>query len=173
MFKLFLNTNHIQGSVNSKIKLGLFYKDELVSLMSFGSLRKSMGQKSTEGYYEMLRFCNKLNTIVIGGASRLFNYFIKKYNPIKVISYADRSWSNGNLYEKLGFQLEHKTKPNYYYVIDDMRKYRFGFRKDVLIKNGADPTKTEHQIMLEKNIYRIYDSGNLKYNYKNNYLYDM
>lgn len=173
MFKLFLNTNHIQGSVNSKIKLGLFYKDELVSLMSFGSIRKSMGQKSTEGYYEMLRFCNKLNTIVIGGASRLFNYFIKKYNPIKVISYADRSWSNGNLYEKLGFQLEHKTKPNYYYVIDDMRKYRFGFRKDVLIKNGADPTKTEHQIMLEKNIYRIYDSGNLKYNYKNNYLYDM
>lgn len=161
----FLNKNHLQGFIGSKIKIGLFHKGELVSLMTFGNLRKSMGQRSSDGKYEMLRFCNKLNTNVVGGASRLFKYFIENYKPLEIISYADRSWSQGKLYEKLGFKLICKTQPNYYYVIDGIRKHRFGFRKDKLIKEGTDPNKSEHEIMLDKKIYRIYDSGHLKFNY--------
>ena len=167
LIREFLEKNHLQGFVGSKIKIGLFYNEELVSLMTYGAQRKAMGQKAKDGIYEMLRFCNKLNTNVIGGASRLFKYFIEQYKPIEVISYADRSWSQGDLYEKLGFNLVHKTDPNYYYVIDGIRKYRFNFRKDKLIKEGADPTKTEHEIMLERDIFRIYDSGQLKYSYQN------
>jgi len=125
-----------------------------------------MGQKSEEGSYEMLRFCNKLNINVVGGASKLFKYFIKKFSPIEVISYADRSWSQGNLYEKLGFELHSKTRPNYYYVINGVRNHRFNFRKDKLVKEGFDQSKTEHEIMLERKIYRIYDSGQLKYIFK-------
>jgi len=168
LIRKFLDENHLQGNVSSKIKIGLFYNDELVSLMTFGKLRKFMGQISKEGTYEMLRFCNKLNTNVVGGASRLFKYFIEKYVPLEIISYADRSWSQGDLYEKLGFKLEHKTRPNYYYVINGIRNYRFNFRKDKLIKEGFDPSKTEHEIMLERKIYRIYDSGQLKYIFKTN-----
>ena len=163
----FLNINHIQGFIGGQIKLGLFFSDELVSLMTFGKQRKSMGIKSENDTYEMLRFCNKLNTTVIGGASKLFKYFINNYNPVEIISYADRSWSQGELYQKLGFELVHKTPPNYYYVIDGIRKYRFLFRKDVLIKQGYDPNKTEREIMLERKIYRIYDSGSLKFIWKN------
>jgi hypothetical protein len=161
----FLEQNHLQGFIGSKIKIGLFYNDELVSLMTFGNLRKSLGQKSTENSYEMLRFCNKLNTNIIGGASKLFKYFLEKYNPKEIISYADRSWSTGDLYEKLGFKFIHKTNPNYYYVIDRKRYHRFNFRKNKLIKDGANPNKTEHEIMLEKGIFRIYDSGSLKYQF--------
>lgn len=161
----FLNNNHIQGYVGSKIKIGLFYNEELISIMTFGNLRKSMGQESKENTYEILRFCNKLNINVVGGASKLFNFFIKNYNPKEVISYADRSWSNGNLYTKLGFILEHKTKPNYYYIINGIRKYRFNFRKDKLVKKGYDSNKSEHEIMLEKEIFRIYDSGSFKFKY--------
>jgi len=159
----FLQNNHMQGFVGSNIKLGLFFENELVSIMTFGNLRKSMGQKSKNREYELLRFCNKKNLIVVGGASRLFKYFLNNYNPIKITTYADKSWSTGNMYEKLGFNLISQTKPNYYYIIDGLRKYRFNYRKDKLIKNGSDPNKTEHEIMLEKNIYRIYDSGSLKY----------
>ena len=166
LIREFLEKNHLQGFVGSKIKIGLFYNEELVSLMTFGSFRVSMGQKSTEGTYEMLRFCNKLNTNVIGGASRLFKYFINQYKPIEVISYADRSWSSGDLYEKLEFKLIHKTKPNYYYIVNRIKKYRFLFKKDTLIKEGADSNKSEHEIMLDRKIYRIYDSGHLKYSYK-------
>ncbi len=163
LIKEFLENNHLQGFVGSKIKIGLFYENDLVSLMTFGNLRKTMNSKSDNNQYEMLRFCNKLNTNVIGGASKLFNYFIKTYNPKQVISYADRSYSNGDLYEQLGFKLQDITAPNYYYVIDGIRKYRFGFRKDILIKEGYDPSKTEHEIMLERKIYRIYNSGNYKF----------
>jgi len=163
----FLNINHIQGFVGSKFKIGLFYDNELVSLMTFGSLRVSMGQDSVDGSYEMLRFCNKLNTNVIGGASRLFKYFFDKYKPIEIISYADRSWSIGELYLKLGFKLIHKTKPNYYYIVDGIRRHRFNFRKDKLVKEGADPNKTEHEIMLERGLFRIYDSGSYKFQFLN------
>ena len=45
----FLEENHIQGNVNSKIRIGLFYNDELVSLMTFGSLRKNLGPDSKGG----------------------------------------------------------------------------------------------------------------------------
>ncbi len=63
---------------------------------------------------------------------------------------------------------------NYYYtkvvvVFFDWfykKYYRFNFRKDILIKKGYAPNKTEHEIMLDRKIYRIYDSGNLKYIFK-------
>jgi hypothetical protein len=162
----FLNQNHIQGFVGSKIKIGLFYDNQLVSLMTFGDRRVAMGKKSTnQDEYELLRFCNKLNTYVIGGASKLFKYFINNYKPKEITTYADRSFSQGKLYETLGFNFIEKTKPNYYYIIDGVRHHRFNFRKDRLIKEGFDPNRTEHEIMLERKIYRIYDSGNLKFNY--------
>jgi hypothetical protein len=166
LIRSFLEDNHIQGFIGSQVKIGLFYDNELVSLMTFGKQRKNMGIKSEIDTFELLRFCNKLNTNVVGGASKLFNHFIKNYNPKEIITYADRSWSNGNLYKQLGFELVHKTQPNYYYIVDGIRKNRFNYRKDILIKDGFDPNKSEHEIMLERKIYRIYDSGHLKFIWK-------
>jgi len=168
LIKKFLDKNHIQGFVGSKVKIGLFYDNELVSLMNFGKKRKALNSSSKEGEYELLRFCNKSNTSVIGGASKLFNYFIRNFNPLEITTYADRSHSQGNLYEKLGFGFIHKTVSNYYYVIDGNRKHRFNYRKDKLIRDGYDCNMTEHEIMLSRNIYRIYDSGSLKYIYNRN-----
>jgi len=132
--------------------------------MTFGNRRISMGKKTTnENEYELLRYCNKLNTNVVGGASKLFKYFLKNYNLSEIITYADRTHSKGKLYEMLGFTYIGKTQPNYYYIINGIRKHRFNFRKDLLVKQGFDKNKTEHQIMIDRKIYRIYDSGNLKY----------
>jgi len=161
--KEFLENNHLQGYVASSTKIGLFYNDELVSLMTFGKKRRIMNSVGVDGVYEMYRFCNKLNFNIIGGASKLFKYFIKMYKPIEILSYADRSYSNGNLYKQLGFKFVGATSPNYFYVVNRRRKYRFGFRKSILIKDGYDPNKSEREIMLERKIYRIYNSGNLKY----------
>lgn len=162
----FLNSNHLQGFVGSKVKLGLFYDNELVSLMTFGKKRLIMGNKSTKlGEYEMLRFCNKLNTSVIGGASKLLKYFINNYQPKSILTFADRRYSNGDLYEQLGFNKIGNTIPNYWYfkAHEYIRYYRFKFRKDILIKKGFDSTKTEKEIMIERKYYRIYDCGNVKY----------
>jgi hypothetical protein len=160
----FLEHNHIQGFIGSKVKVGLFYENELVSLMTFGKRRVSMGKKiSQEGEYELLRFCSRLDTNVVGGANKLFKYFKENYRPKFITTYADRSWSTGGLYYNLGLKFKGKTDPNYYYIIDGLRYHRFGFRKDVLVKEGYDSNKTEHEIMLDRGIYRIYDSGNLKF----------
>ena len=157
----FLNDNHIQGMVGSSINLGLYYNNELVSLMTFGRKRLALGnKKSNNDEYELIRFCNKLNTSVVGGASRLLNHFIKTYKPIEILSYADKRWSNGNLYKKMGFIEVKSTSPNYFYVINKKRKNRFEFRKDILVKDGFDPNKTEFQIMEDRGIPRIYDVGN-------------
>jgi very-short-patch-repair endonuclease len=163
----FLKSNHLQGTIGSSMKLGLFYENELISVMTFGKKRAALGNKERkEGEYELLRFCNRLNTNVIGAASKLFKYFINKYEPCEILTFADRCWSNGKIYEKLGFELIGETKPNYFYIIDGIRKHRFGFRKDILVKEGYDPNKTEIQIMEERGINRVFDSGHLKFIYK-------
>ena len=162
----FLNENHIQGFIGSNIKIGLYYKNELVSIMTFGKKRLSLGSKfSQEGEYELIRFCNKLNTTVIGGASKLLKYFIKNYNPNTILTFADRRYSNGHFYEKIGFDFINKTKPNYWYFKKNelIRHHRFNFRKDVLISMGFVPSKSEREIMIERKYLRVYDCGNLKY----------
>ena len=129
--------------------------------MTFGKGRIALGGNSNQ--FELLRFCNKLETIVIGGADKLLKYFIKTYNPKEIISYADRRWSQGGLYDKLNFIKTHNSQPNYWYIINNQREYRFGYRKSILVKKGFNPNKTEHQIMLDRKIYRIYDCGNIAY----------
>ena len=156
---IFLNENHIQGAVGSKINLGLYYNDELVSIMTFGK-RPILNYSE----YELIRFCNKLNTSVIGGASRLLKYFINTYKPNEVISYADRRWSTGNLYEKLGFHFKTNTKVNWFVINQGKRKHRVKYQKHKLIQMGFDKNKTAHKICLENNLYRIYDCGTKKYN---------
>lgn len=166
--KMFFNENHIQGNVNASIIYGLKYNDDIVAMMSFGGLRKNMGQNNTNGSFEMLRFCNKQGYNIIGGASKLFKHFIKNNNPNEIISYADRRWSNGNLYEKIGFSYSHKSEPSYFYVINGERKNRFGYRKDILIsKYGCSPTDTEHNFCFSQGWYRIYDCGTKVYKWKN------
>ena len=158
LVKCFLQKNYISGYVPSNIKIGLFHNNELISLMLFKIKNKK---------YEFLCFCNKLNNDCVDVAEDLFNYFLTKYNPNEIIAYADRCISNGRLYEKLKFKYIEKTTPNYYYIINGVRKCRYNYKKMKLIKQGFDLNKSEHEIMLERKIYRIYDSGKIKYIWKN------
>lgn len=163
MSKNFLDENHIQGNVNSKVKLGLFYHDDLVSIMTFSKGRIIMGGNKDE--WELTRFCNLKETIVVGAASKLFQHFIKNYQYNKIISYSDIRIFNGEMYKSLGFEYVSQSKPNYWYVKNGVRHYRFNFRKNVLVKEGYDKSKTEREIMFERKYYRIYDCGNIRWEY--------
>lgn len=159
----FLNKNHIQGFVGSKIKIGLYYNDSLVSLMCFDQFegRKKMG----DGEYNLNRFCNLLNTNVVGGSSKLITFFIKNYNPKRIISYADKDWSVGDLYYKLGFKLIKETNPDYKYIVGNVRTNKSKFRKSNLKTN-----LTESQEMIKKGIGKIYDCGKIKFEINENQL---
>jgi hypothetical protein len=112
----FLEENHLQGFVESQVALGLYYNEELVSLMTF---RKTQ----TNADWELLRFASKLNTNIIGGASKLFKYFTDKHSGT-VVSYSDRRYSNENMYSKLGFVFSHNSAPNYFYFKDNLKLKR-------------------------------------------------
>ena len=164
---IFLDNNHIQGRSSASIKLGLYYNDELVSLMTFSSPRINMGAKQHKQQWELVRFCSKLNTRIVGGASKLFNYFIKTYNPISMVSFSMNDISDGNLYDKLGF-IKECENISYWYIEPHTNKryHRASFSKQMIIKKGWKDSKegwTEYEIMDEKGYYRIYDAGQTKW----------
>lgn len=156
----FLNANHIQGDCVSKHNIGLYYKDELVCLMTFG--KRNIGQ-NTDKHIELLRFCNKLDTRVIGGSSRLLKYFEKIYKPESLLSYADRRYSNGGMYKKLGFTFDHFSIPGYWYIHRTRNefKHRSNFMKHKLkdLLKKYDENLTEYENMFNNGYEKIWDCG--------------
>ena len=165
----FLNETHIQGEDKSKIKIGAYYDNLLVAVMTFGHKRLALGNTPTLDEYELIRFATCKT--VIGIAGKLLNYFVKNYNPTKIISYADRRWSQGNLYKQLGFEKISNGVPNYWYIDNSFnRVHRFNFRKNVLNEKlkTFDATLTEWENMQLNEYDRIWDCGSLKYVWKPN-----
>ena len=162
--KSYLNENHLQGYCNYLYAYGLCNeKNEVYSIMTFG---KSRFDKNIE--YELLRFCNLKNTSVIGGASKLLKYFERINDPKSLISYAKRDWSQGKIYEKLGFVFKHNTEPSIFWVdskkitIHSRQKFQKHKLKD--IPNFDFNEKLTADENLFKNGYRKYfDSGNKVY----------
>ena len=152
----FLNNNHIQGRVNSCLRLGLYYNEELVSIMTFDHFEGRNRMLDSE--WNLNRFCNLINTNVVGGASKLFKYFIKNYLPKKVISYADKDWSIGDLYHKLGFNLINESLPDYKYLVNGVRVHKSRYKK-----SKTKTTLTETQYALENDLLKIYDCGKIKF----------
>jgi hypothetical protein len=152
----FLDTNHIQGARNSKIRLGLYYNDELVSLMTFNS--PSVNSKNNYEW-ELSRFCSLANYNVTGGASKLFKHFIKTYNPKSIISYSDIAKTRGRLYETLGFEFSHISNPLYCWTHRKDVLSRQQCMKKHLIRRGFDGNKTEDEIMYSLHYNKIYDCG--------------
>jgi hypothetical protein len=146
----FLEENHIQSKVSSVLKLGLFYGGNLVSLMTFDHFEGRKLMPSNE--WNLSRFCSILNTSVIGGASKLLNYFIVNYNPFRIVSYADKDWSDGKLYETLNFIKVSDGSPDYKYIVNKKRLHKSRFRK-------SRTNISESNLDLLK----IYDCGKLKF----------
>jgi hypothetical protein len=162
--KEFLKANHLQGNCMSSKRIGLYFNGSLVSLMTFGKPRRATGGANNTGM-ELIRFCSKNGISVVGGASKLFKHFVKSYDGM-IYSYSDKSRNSGGVYETLGFELVGETGPNYYYVVDGERRHRFNYRKDLLVKEGYDSSLSEHEIMFDRGIFRIYDCGSSKWIYK-------
>jgi hypothetical protein len=159
--KQFFELNHIQGHANSSIAIGLYYEDQLVSLMSFSKPNFAKGQLYRQDYWELLRFSSILNTSVMGAAGKLVKFFIKNYNPIQILSFADRRWSQGNLYKTLGFSNHGNTALNYWYinVREGRRIHRYKLRKN----SSDNPALTEYQNRLNQGYLRIWDCGSSKW----------
>jgi hypothetical protein len=163
-YKKFVVDNHIQGMDNPSVIYGLKYGDEIVSVMSFCKSRFDRKYQ-----YELSRFCNVLNTSVIGAASRLFKHFIDTHKPTSVVSYSDRRYFSGEIYMKMGMLFVGNSPPNYYYIVDGYQnvKNRMSFQKHKLkrILPIFDNNISEWENMKLNGFDRIWDCGNSKWVY--------
>ncbi len=163
----FIKKYHIQGRTSDAIRLGMYHQGDLVAVMSFSKPSLSKGQKGSIDVFELSRFCSSKH--IVGGASKLLEHFKRNYKWTEIYTYADKRWSEGNVYEQLGFKHDSLTKPNYWYFnINELgikRKHRFNYRKDRLptFFPGCDMSRTEWEIMQLNGYDRIWDCGNIKY----------
>jgi len=167
--KTFLNANHIQGYTSSTVYLGAFYGDRLIAVMTFKN-----GTVKNKGW-DLTRFATDINLRCPGVGSKLFRYFIRKYNPYIVFSFADRRWTlsqENNVYTKMGFHVDRITKPDYRYYNEKVDRYKRVHKmtmnkKSLSKKYGFPLSMTELEMARELGYDRIWDCGLIKYVYIN------
>lgn len=148
--KLFNENNHLQGHRNAQITYGLFYKGELVQLMSFSKAKYNKNLQGSNDW-EIIRSCQKLNTIVVGGVQKLFKHFVGENTPSSVFSYCDFNKFDGNSYESLGMNFVGYTGPDLWWVLE--------FAPDVVVPRN--PSK--HSELKEMAVAQIWGAGSKKF----------
>ena len=161
-YKIFLEINHIQGYANSKIKLGMFYNDKLISVLGMGKSRFKNNET------EIIRYCSLLNYQITGGLAKFLAYIKNNYQFENIISYIDLRYFDGSSYIKNGFMLDSITYPNYYYFYNNNNNFtlynRIQFQKHKLKDKLEifDEKLSEYENMLNNGYLRIFDAGNYK-----------
>jgi hypothetical protein len=160
----FVDKNHIQGYVTSTLSIGLIYEGELVSVIQFQNGNNRTGVND----WIISRFCSKLNTNVVGGFTKLLNFFEKKYDWKNIITYSDNSYSNGALYEMNNFSLIKENRSDYFIYYCGIKYNKSWGMKNKIIKRFPNFNFTmdmKESEMLNKipDLLKIYDSGKKKW----------
>lgn len=154
--KEFLQEYHIQGYIPAKINIGLYYNNDLISLLTFGKSRFNKGYD-----WEILRYVNKSGYSIVGGFAKMLKYFRGKYLG-SIITYSDRRYFDGGVYLNNGFKKLNPSNPNYYYTDYKSRYSRQQFQKhklkDKIELFNEDFTEWENMQMNGWD--RIWDCGN-------------
>lgn len=156
---LFLDENHIQGKCGSNIRLGLFYNDNLVQIMTFGKPRFNKKYD-----FELLRLCSLRGYCVVGGASKLFKFFRENYKG-SVISYCNLRYSYGNIYKTLGFTQLSINEPSYFYSknFEVLSRYQCQKHKLKNFLENFDENLTESENMINNGYLKVFDSGSITF----------
>ena len=163
--KQFIEENHIQGNCRGQLLfLGLVMNNELYQVMSFGKPRYS---KSHD--VELLRLCTKQGYTVLGGASKLFKFFVDMYGVSNIVSYCDISKFDGKVYENIGMNLLRQTPPQEIWskgskhITANLLRQR-GF--DQLFNTKFGKGTNNEKLMLEHGWLPIYDCGMKVFEYR-------
>lgn len=158
----YLMAYHLQGKCNNQtIRLGLYHDNQLVSLMTFGVARYN---KKYE--YELLRYCASHN--VVGGAEKLFKYFVGNYKPISIISYCDTSKFSGKVYDTLEFSLDTINSPScHWYSVKEDKHITDNLLRmqgyDRLFKESHGKGTSNEELILARGYLPVYDCGQATY----------
>lgn len=159
--RTFCNLNHLQGYAASSARIALAHNNEILAVMTFAKPRFR-----DDCEFEMIRFCTKLGTTIVGGASKLYSHFLKTYSPKSMVSYANLRYSTGCVYKQLGLTLDSISEPSYTYMKPRSKISRYQAQKHLLPKllgDRFDPLKSETDNMVAAGYNKVYDCGNAVY----------
>jgi hypothetical protein len=146
----FLNKNHLMGAYRAAKYIGLYNKEELISLIGYKKLKNNG--------IDISRFCNKINTSVAGGLSKLLKYIENLENPNYITYFVDLRYGTGRSVENLGYKLENISL-----------SFKWANRKNetfnrLYCRANMDERKlTEKEYAIEKGLFKIYDAGQAKF----------
>ena len=169
----FQDKYHLQGRATASIHLGIYQdadkdKKDLLGIMTFGKPRFN-----SQYEYELVRMCFKPKVSVVGGAQKMFKHFLNMYKPKQILTYSDISKFTGGVYKQIGMravQDNSMTVPNYVWVRPQDSSFlnRYQTTKQKLIDSGlGSDDQTEDDIMTWSGYVKVYDCGQLKYEYIN------
>lgn len=115
-YREFCEKYHVQGYRSASVKLGLYYRNELVQIASFNKARQYSVAGKNNYEWEWVRGCISSNNKVIGGTSKLLKHFIDTYKPNNILCFSDWNLFSGKGYEESGFQFEGFTGPDKFYI---------------------------------------------------------
>jgi len=155
----FLRKNHLQGAGKAKIRLGLYYENQLIQLTTFDTPRFNKNYQ-----WELIRSASLQGLTIVGGFSKLIKHF-RKTNTGSIVSYVDMQYFNGNSYESTGWTKVGITSPGYVWVKGNLIVSRYKAQKKNLSKllNNYDKTKSEKENMEQEGFIRYWNCGNLIY----------
>lgn len=162
-YMTFCTNNHIHGYTKASIMLGCYYNKHLIGIMSF---EKSIKDDNT---YDLRRLCWKNGIYVVGGSKKIFKYFVTKYKPKLVTASCDISKFTGKEYTELGFRITGITEPQYVWTKNEFNKTltQYQTQKHKLIAQGlGTENQTEDEIMTNLGYIKVYDCGNLKFEWE-------
>lgn len=152
----FLDLYHLQGGSRFIITFGLFYDNELVSVIG-GNVHHRNNRE-----FVLNRLCFKSNVTIVGGASKLnkaLENWAKNNGYNEILSWSDNRWSEGSVYKALGYTLKSELPPDYFYFDNKGNTFsKQSCQKKHLIKKGATGN-TEWEMAQSLGYDRIYDCG--------------
>lgn len=169
----FQDKYHLQGRATASIHLGIYCnadkdKKDLLGIMTFGKPRFN-----SQYEYELVRMCFKPKVSIVGGAQKMFKHFLDMCKPKQILTYSDISKFTGGVYKQMGMravQDNYMTAPNYVWVRPQDSSFlnRYQTTKQKLVDSGlGSDDQTENDIMTWSGYVKVYDCGQLKYEYIN------
>lgn len=172
----FLQNTHSYADAACRYRYGLFLKRHtghiaasgqsleympgtLVAVATFSNARKWIKGDKTIRSYEWTRYASLPQVRVNGGMGKLLKAFIQEVHPDDIMSYADLEWSEGGVYEKLGFTAEERKSPVTFEVDAQMQ------RRPLVLSQSSSDHNTESLSAKSCNLLYM-NQGSMKYRLK-------
>ncbi|MEZ0542306.1 hypothetical protein [Fibrella arboris] len=143
----FLDEHHLQAPLPGKVRYGLYLPERyyrilppagvppagvpdtylierpadelLVAVATFAQPRTQQRNGLPHRSAELLRVASRIGTTVVGGLDKLVKTYLTNHPADDLMTYADRDWSDGASYRKLGFDRTGETLPQQFWLHPD------------------------------------------------------